>query len=135
MSNRVEQLDKCYKKAHITIAGDYVFKCLKGFAEILDSTENVHSLDTDLVDIYMILGMANGTTIQVTGQLVDVVIFQPGNTVRIRTEDRKTRTMPDSTFIFSLNDVVTIQSLDIVSHQKRLEAKLAEEIGTEETCK
>ena len=35
-------------------------------------------------------------------------------------EDRKTGVMPNTTFIFSLNEVYTIQSLDVVTHQRKL---------------
>ena len=132
MKTRVEQLKQRYDELCATTAGDYVFKCLCGFAEILDNSKNVHELDTDLVDIYMILGMKNGTTVQITGQITDVFIADCKNVIRLQTEDRKTRTMPNSTFIFSLNEVSTVQSLDIVSHQKRMEARFAEEEAAEQ---
>lgn len=132
MKNRVEQLKQRYDDLQSTVAGDYVFKCLCGFAEILDNSKNVHKLDTDLVDIYMILGMKNGTTVQITGQITDIAIANRRNVIRLQTEDRKTRTMPNSTFIFSLNEVSTVQSLDIVAHQKRMEAKFAEEEAAEQ---
>lgn len=131
MRTRVEQLKQRYDDLQSTVAGDYVFKCLCGFAEILDNSKNVHELDTDLVDIYMILGMKNGATVQITGQITDIVIANRRNVIKLQTEDRKTRTMPNSTFIFSLNEVSTIQSLDIVSHQKRMEARFAEEEAAE----
>lgn len=127
MKTRVEQLKQRYDNLQATVAGGYVFKCLCGFAEILDNSKNVHELDTDLVDIYMILGMKNGTTVQITGQITDIAIANHRNVIVLQTEDRKTRTMPNSTFIFSLNDVSTVQSLDIVAHQKRMEARFAEE--------
>lgn len=132
MKTRVEQLKQRYDDLCATVAGDYVFKCLCGFAEILDNSKNVHELDTDLVDIYMILGMKNGTTVQITGQITDIFIADHKNVIRLQTEDRKTRTMPNSTFIFSLNEVSTVQSLDIVSHQKRMEARFAEEEAAEQ---
>ena len=131
MKTRVEQLKQRYDGLCATVAGDYVFKCLCGFAEILDNSKNVHELDTDLVDIYMILGMKNGTTVQITGQITDIFITDHRNVIRLQTEDRKTRTMPNSTFIFSLNEVSTVQSLDIVAHQKRMEARFAEEEAAE----
>ena len=132
MKTRVEQLKQCYDDLQATVAGDYVFKCLCGFAEILDNSKNVHELDTDLVDIYMILGMKNGTTVQITGQITDIFISDCKNVIRLQTEDRKTRTMPNSTFIFSLNEVSTVQSLDIVAHQKRMEARFAEQEAAEQ---
>lgn len=131
MKTRVEQLKQHYADVQATVAGDYVFKCLCGFAEILDNSKNVHELNTDLVDIYMILGMKNGTTVQITGQITDIFISNYKNVIRLQTEDRKTRTMPNSTFIFSLNEVSTVQSLDIVAHQKRMEARFAEEEAAE----
>ena len=132
MKTRVEQLKQRYDDLHATVAGGYVFKCLCGFAEILDNSKNVHELDKDLVDIYMILGMKNGTTVQITGQITDIAIANRRNVIRLQTEDRKTRTMPNSTFIFSLNEVSTVQSLDIVAHQKRMEARFAEEEAAEQ---
>lgn len=132
MKTRVEQLKQRYDALCATVAGDYVFKCLCGFAEILDNSKNVHELDTDLVDIYVILGMKNGTTVQITGQITDIFISDYKNVIRLQTEDRKTRTMPNSTFIFSLNEVYTVQSLDIVSHQKRMEARFAEQEAAEQ---
>ena len=132
MRTRVGQLKQRYNDLQSTVAGDYVFKCLCGFAEILDNSKSVHELDTDLVDIYMILGMKNGTTVQITGQITDIDIANCRNVIKLQTEDRKTRTMPNSTFIFSLNEVSTVQSLDIFSHQKRMEARFAEEEAAEQ---
>ena len=132
MNTRVKQLKQRYDDLQATVAGDYVFKCLCGFAEILDKSKNVHELDTDLVDIYMILGMKTGTTVQITGQITDIFISDYKNVIRLQTEDRKTRTMPNSTFIFSLNEVSTVQSLDIVAHQKRMEARFAEQEAAEQ---
>ena len=43
--------------------------------------------------------------------------------------------MPNSTFIFSLNEIATIQSLDVVAHQRRMEAKFAEEMAKEPSTK
>ena len=125
---RLEILEKQYDSLLCTIAGDYVHQMLKGFAEVLDASENVHTIDADLVDVYCILGLKNGTTIQITGQIVDIEM-DDNNYVKIRTEDRKVGTMPNSTFIFCLNDVVTIQALDIVTHQKRLEARMEAELS------
>ena len=132
MRTSVEQLKQCYDASQSTVAGDYVFKCLCGFAEILDNSKNVHELDTDLVDIYMILGMKNGTTVQITGQITDIDIANRRNVIKLQTEDRKTRTMPNSTFIFSLNEVSTVQSLDIVADQKRMEARFTEQEAAEQ---
>ena len=132
MKTRVEQLKQRYDDLHATVAGGYVFKCLCGFAEILDNSTNIHELDTDLVDIYMILGMKNGATVQITGQITGIFIANRRNVIKLQTEDRKTRTMPNSTFIFSLNEVSTVQSLDIVAHQKRMEARFAEEEAAEQ---
>lgn len=126
--SRLESLQKNYDSLLCNAAGNAVCKMLEGFAEILDNSENVHTIDTDLVDIYAVIGLKNSTTIQLTGQITDIDIL-PGNYVTIRTEDRKVGTMPNSTFIFCLNDVVTIQSLDIVQHQKRLEARMEAELS------
>ena len=42
-------------------------------------------------------------------------------------EDRKTGVMPNTTFIFSLNEIYTIQSLDVVTHQRKLAERYAAE--------
>lgn len=133
--SRLEQLKSRYGYSSCTTAGQYTYKMLEGFAEILDNSENVHKIDTDLVDIYIMLGLKNGSTMQITGQIVDIEMDEYGNYVKLRTEDRKVGTMPNSTFIFSLNDVSTIQSLDIVQHQKRLEARMEKELSEQKTEK
>lgn len=125
--SRLEQLKDSFDDLCCSPAGRCLYKMLEGFAEILDNSEDVHKIDTDLVDIYTIIGLNNGTTIQITGQITDVELFE-FNYVKLRTEDRKVGTMPNSTFIFRLNDIVTIQSLDIVLHQKRLEARMEKEL-------
>lgn len=120
---RVEKLQKAYESLQSTVAGDYVYQALVGFAEILDNSENVHDIDTDLVDIYWALGFKNGTTMQLTGQVTEVEIDKDGNQtniVKVMLEDRKTGVMPNTTFIFSLNEVYTIQALDVVTHQRKL---------------
>lgn len=133
--SRVEQLKSRYGYSSCTTAGQYTYKMLEGFAEILDNSEDVHTLDTDLVDIYIMLGLKNGSTMQITGQIVDIEMDEYGNYVKLRMEDRKVGTMPNSTFIFSLNDISTIQSLDIVQHQKRLEAKMEKELSEQKAEK
>lgn len=125
---RLEQLEKGFDNLVCSITGGYVYQMLRGFAEILDNSENVHNINTDLVDIYMVLSLKNGVTIQLTGQITEISMLE-NNHVLIRTEDRKVKTMPDSTFIFCLNDVQTAQSLDIVQHQKRLEARMEAELA------
>ncbi len=135
MKTRVEKLKDAYEPLQTTVAGDYLFKALLGFAEVLDNSENVHEVDPDLVDIYLMLSFKNGTTMQLTGQITDVYIEKEGNQtniVRLSLEDRKTGVMPNTTFIFSLNEVYTIQSLDVVTHQRKLaERYAAEEDRTE----
>lgn len=126
--NRAERLEAQFDELCCSTAGEYVYQMLYGFAEILDNSEDVHALDTDLVDIYVMLGFKNGSTMQITGQIVDVDM-EYNNYVTVRTEDRKVGTMPNSTFIFCLNDIVTIQALDIVQHQKRLEARIEKELA------
>ena len=131
MKTRVEKLKAAYESLQSTVAGDYVYQALLGFAEILDNSENVHEIDPDLVDIYLMLGFKNGTTMQLTGQITDIYIEKDGNQtniVKIMLEDRKTGVMPNTTFIFSLNEVYTIQALDVVTHQ----SKLAERYEAEE---
>ena len=49
------------------------------------------------------------------------------NIVRLSLEDRKTGVMPNTTFIFSLNEIYTIQSLDVVTHQRKLAERYAAE--------
>lgn len=135
MKTRVEKLKSAYESLQATVAGDYLYRALLGFAEILDNSENIHEINTDLVDIYMVLGFKNGLTMQITGQITDIYIEKEchqTNIVRLSVEDRKVGTMPNSTFIFSLNEIVTIQSLDVVAHQRRMEAKFAEEMAKEE---
>ena len=130
MKTRVEKLKSAYEPLQATVAGDYLYRALVGFAEILDNSENVHDIDPDLTDIYVMIGLKNGTTMQITGQITDIYIEKEGNQcniVRVTVEDRKTGVMPTSTFIFSLNEVYTIQSLDVVSHQKRLAERYAAE--------
>lgn len=131
MKTRVEKLKAGYESLQTTVAGDYVYQALEGFAEILDNSENIHEIDTDLVDIYWALSFKNGTTMQLTGQVTEIEIDREGNQtniVKIMLEDRKTGVMPNTTFIFSLNEVYTIQALDIVTHQR----KLAERYEAEE---
>ena len=53
MKTRVEKLNAAYESLQATVAGDYLFKALLGFAEVLDNSENVHEIDPDLVDIYL----------------------------------------------------------------------------------
>lgn len=132
--SRLEQLKDSFDELCCNPAGYCLYKMLEGFAEILDNSEDVHKIDTDLVDIYTIIGLNNGTTIQITGQITDVELFK-FNYVKLRTEDRKVGTMPNSTFIFGLNDVKTIQSLDIVQHQKRLEARMEKELSEQKAEK
>lgn len=125
--SRLEQMERDFDGLVCSITGAYVHQMLKGFAEILDNSENVHKIDTDLVDIYMVLSLKNGVTLQLTGQITEVRMLE-NNYVLIRTEDRKVQTMPDSTLIFCLNDVQTAQSLDIVQHQRRLESRIEAEL-------
>ena len=132
MKTHVERLTFAYERLQATIAGRYLHRALLGFAEILDNSENVHDIDPDLVDMYMIIGLKNGTTIQITGQLIDVGLIgeknsRYANTVKLCVEDRKTGVMPTSTFIFSLDDVYSIQSLDVVAHQRKLAERYAAE--------
>ena len=128
MKTRVDYLRTNYNELTTTVTGDFLFQSLVGFADILDNSTKGQPIDNDLVDIYMVLGLKNGSTIQLTGQIVDIWISDDCmNIVRIQTEDRKTWTMPNSTYIFSLNDIVSLQSLDIVSHQKKIDAKFAAE--------
>lgn len=132
MKTRVEKLKEAYEPLQATIAGRYLHRALLGFAEILDNSENVHDVDPDLVDVYMMIGLKNGTTIQITGQLIDVGLIgeknsKYANTVKLCVEDRKTGAMPTSTFIFSLDDVYSIQSLDVVTHQRKLAERYAAE--------
>lgn len=127
MKTRVEKMQKAYEPLQATVAGDYVYRALEGFAEILDNTETVpHEIDTDLVDIYWAIGFKNGTSMQLTGQITEIELNQEGNQsniVKIMLEDRKTGVMPNTTFIFSLNEVYTVQALDVVTHQKKLAAR------------
>ena len=130
MKTRVEKLRAAYEPLQATVAGDYLFKALLGFAEVLDNSENVHEVDPDLVDIYLMLSFKNGTTMQLTGQITDIYIEEEGNQtniVRLSLEDRKTGVMPNTTFIFSLNEIYTIQSLDVVMHQRKLAERYAAE--------
>ena len=130
MKTRVEKLKDAYEPLQTTVAGDYLFQALLGFAEVLDNSENVHEIDPDLVDIYLMLGFKNGTTMQLTGQITDIYIEKEGNQtniVRLSLEDRKTGVMPNTTFIFSLNEIYTIQSLDVVTHQRKLAERYAAE--------
>ena len=130
MKTRVEKLNAAYESLQATVAGDYLFKALLGFAEVLDNSENVHEIDPDLVDIYLMLGFKNGTTMQLTDQITDIYIEKDGNQtniVRLSLEDRKTGVMPNTTFIFSLNEIYTIQSLDVVTHQRKLAERYAAE--------
>ena len=129
MKTRVEKLKAAYEPLQTTVAGDYLFKALLGFAEVLDNSENVHEIDPDLVDIYLMLSFKNGTTMQLTGQITDIYIEKEGapNTVRINLEDRKTGVMPNTTFIFSLSEIYAIQSLDVVTHQRKLAERYAAE--------
>lgn len=132
MKTRVEKLTAAYEPLQATIAGRYLHKALLGFADILDNSENAHEVDPDLVDVYMMIGLKNGTTIQITGQLIDVELIgeknsRYANTVKLCVEDRKTGVMPMSTFIFSLDDVYSIQSLDVVTHQRKLAERYAAE--------
>lgn len=130
MKTRVEKLKAAYESLQATVAGDYLFKALLGFAEVLDNSENVHEVDPDLVDVYLMLGFKNGTTMQLTGQITDIYIEKEGNQtniVRLSLEDRKTGVMPNTTFIFSLNEIYTIQSLDVVTHQRKLAERYAAE--------
>lgn len=135
MKTRVEKLTAAYEPLQTTVAGDYLFKALLGFAEVLDNSENVHEIDPDLVDIYLMLSFKNGTTMQLTGQITDIYIEKDGNQtniVRLSLEDRKTGVMPNTTFIFSLNEIYTIQSLDVVTHQRKLAERYAAEEDREE---
>ena len=135
MKTRVEKLKATYEPLQTTVAGDYLFKALLGFAEVLDNSENVHEIDPDLVDIYLMLGFKNGTTMQLTGQITDIYIEKEGNqtnVVRLSLEDRKTGVMPNTTFVFSLNEIYTIQSLDVVTHQRKLAERYAAEEDREE---
>lgn len=130
MKTRVEKLTAAYEPLQATVAGNYLFKALLGFAEVLDNSENAHEIDTDLVDIYLMLGFKNGTTMQLTGQITDLYIEKEGtqtNIVRLSLEDRKTGVMPNTIFIFSLNEIYTIQSLDVVTHQRKLAERYAAE--------
>ena len=130
MKTRVEKLKAAYEPLQTTVAGDYLFKALLGFAEVLDNSENVHEVDSDLVDIYLMLSFKNGTTMQLTGQITDIYIEKDGNQtniIRLSLEDRKTGVMPNTTFIFSLNEIYTIQSLDVVTHQRKLAERYAAE--------
>ena len=130
MKTRVEKLNAAYESLQATVAGDYLFKALLGFAEVLDNSENVHEVDPDLVDVYLMLGFKSGTTMQLTGQITDIYIEKEGNQtniVRLSLEDRKTGVMPNTTFIFSLNEIYTIQSLDVVTHQRKLAERYAAE--------
>ena len=129
MKTRVEKLKSAYEPLLATVAGDYLYKALLGFAEVLDNSENVHEIDPDLVDIYLMLSFKNGTTMQLTGQITDIYIEKEGtpNTVRLNLEDRKTGVMPNTTFIFSLSEIYTIQSLDVVTHQRKLAERYAAE--------
>ena len=91
MKTRVEKLKAAYESLQSTVAGDYLFKALLGFAEVLDNSENVHEVDPDLVDIYLMLSFKNGTTMQLTGQITDVYIEKEGNQtniIRLSLEDR-----------------------------------------------
>lgn len=130
MKTRVEKLTTAYEPLQATVAGDYVYQALVGFAEILDNSENVHDIDTDLVDIYWAIGFKNGTSMQLTGQITEIELDQEGNQrniIKIMLEDRKTGVMPNTTFIFSLNEVYTIQALDVVTHQRKLAERYAAE--------
>ena len=132
MKTRVEKLTATYEPLQATITGRYLHKALLGFADILDNSENIHEIDPDFVDVYMMIGLKNGTTIQITGQLIDVELIgeknsRYANTVKLCVEDRKTGVMPTSTFIFSLDDVYSIQSLDVVTHQRKLAERYAAE--------
>ena len=104
MKTRVEKMQKAYEPLLATVAGDYIYRALEGFAEILDNSENIHEIDTDLVDIYWAIGFKNGTSMQLTGQITEIELDQEGNQkniVKIMLEDRKTGVMPNTTFIFS----------------------------------
>lgn len=130
MKTRVEKLKAAYESLQSTVAGDYVYQALVGFAEILDNSKNIHDIDTDLVDIYWALSFKNGTTMQLTGQITEIEIDKDGNQtniVKIMLEDRKAGVMPNTTFIFSLNEVYTIQALDVVTHQRKLAERYAAE--------
>lgn len=131
MKTRLEHLKTNFDELICSHQGAFLYKALEGFAEILDSVGPNETCDPDLVDIYMILGFDNGTTMQITGQLIDIKLF-PYNVVQLKVVDRRAYVMPDSTFIFNLNDVASIQSLDIVQHHKRQEAKMQAELEAEE---
>ena len=134
MKTRVEKMQKAYEPLQATVAGDYVYRALEGFAEILDNSENIHEIDTDLVDIYWAIGFKNGTSMQLTGQITEIELDQEGNQtniVKIMLEDRKTGVMPNTTFIFSLNEVYTVQALDVVTHQRKLAERYEAEDRTE----
>lgn len=132
MKTRNEFLKTNFDENTCTIQGGMLHKLLCGFAEILDNTGANETVDPDLVDVYLAIGFKNGTTIQVTGQITDIYMAQHQNVVKLSIEDRKAFVMPPSVFIFSLNDVVSIQSLDVVTHQKRLAARMEQEAVAED---
>lgn len=135
MKTRLEQLKTRFDTRTCTMQGRLLYKALEGFAEILDNAGPNETCDPDLVDVYMILCFKNGTTMQITGQLTDIKIHSElgGNVIQLNVVDRRAYVMPDSTFIFSLNDITSIQSLDVVQHHKRQEAKMQAELEAEES--
>lgn len=132
MKTRLEQLKTRFNDGVCSMQGKLLYKALEGFAEILDSVGPNETCNPDLVDIYMILCFTNGTTMQITGQLTDIKLFD-FNIVQLKVVDRRTYVMPDSTFIFRLDDITSIQSLDVVQHHKRQEAKMQAELEAEES--
>lgn len=135
MKTRLEQLKTSFDATACSMQGKFLYRALEGFAEILDNVGPNETCDPDLVDIYMILCFINGTTMQITGQLTDIKLFDKfgENVVQLKVVDRRAYVMPDSTFIFSLNDITSIQSLDVVQHHKRQEAKMQAELEAEES--
>lgn len=126
MKTRVKQLKELYTKNY-GVMGDQFIKCMEGFAMILDDNQDKNeTIDLDLIDVQMILGMNNGTTIQLTGQITDIKAGLADDLdadcyIKISISDKRNNIAPNAVYIFNPYNIDSIQSYDIVAYLKNKE--------------
>lgn len=119
---RTKSLLECINGNHGVGRGSAVgvllAQCLQGFAEILDESENPRECAIDDVDVAISVSLKGGATVQIIGQIYDLRFNKEGNVIKIFLMDRLYNVSPNSAIVFSLNDVVALNSLDVVTARK-----------------